>query len=72
MKPKLAPRLKRVEAPPVMMKTWVLRLWAYGMLTGTYACPTEGEAYNRGEQWADAHPEHSFDVEVISQKRKLR
>jgi len=72
MKHKLAPRLPKVDAPPVLMKTWVVRLYQGKTLKATSACFTEQDALEAACDWRTYGEEFFAETEVITQERRLR
>jgi hypothetical protein len=72
MKPKLAPRLKKVEAPPVIMRTWIVRCYVGDQLASTAYLPTDKAAGELAHRWRCGGNDHYADVEVVTQERRLR
>jgi hypothetical protein len=72
MRQKLAPRMKHVDAPPVMMSTWIVRCYLGKDLQSTTACATEQDAFEAACDWRANGEECLAETEVIRQQRRLR
>ncbi len=67
-----APKLKPVDAPPVMMTTWIVRCYLGGDLKCTHACATEQDALEAACDWRVNGEGYLAETEVVAQARKLR
>jgi hypothetical protein len=72
MKHKLAPRLKKVEAPPVLLRTWIVRCLIGDTLVKTISLSTERDAHSFAGHWRGQNEQHYATVEVVTQQRRLR
>jgi hypothetical protein len=68
---KKAPRLKKVQCSPPILRTWIVRLYCDGKLMGTGAYATHEEAHRVANLWRRPS-KRTAEIEVVEQERMLR
>jgi hypothetical protein len=64
-------RPAKIKAPPVQMKTYIVRLYLSGKLHGTGAYPTPEAADRVADHWR-SNIRRTATIEEVTQERRLR